>query len=189
MTSPNNIVQAKRVKLWLGPTGSTVPTGLEAPTGGILPVGLTNPESCRFRTSPEFEPVNAHQSDFPVKILQTGDAAGMDVDLLEWTGANFKSVYGGGAISAVSGGPPNLYKFTPPGFGDRDEVLAILDVFDGAKTYRFIAPRVFNQSEVELELNKTPETKLPLRLTILGGDDVDAWYMLTNDASFAPVSP
>ncbi|MFI6258211.1 hypothetical protein ACIBCL_19215 [Micromonospora zamorensis] len=71
-----------------------------------------------------------------------------------------------------------------------DEALAILDVSDGGKQYRFIAPRVFNQSEVELELNKTPETKLPLRLTILGGDEVDAWYMITNDSAFAlPVTP
>ncbi|MBC9000506.1 phage tail tube protein [Micromonospora aurantiaca (nom. illeg.)] len=185
MTQPNQLVQAKTIALYLGVVGSTLPADLSAPGSGFFNVGLTNPESCRFRVSPEFERVFAHQSNYPVKILQTSDAAGMDVDLLQWNGANFKAVYGGGNITAISG-TPNLYKFVPPSFGNRDELAAILDVIDGAKKYRFIAARVFNESEVELELNKNPEAKLPLRLSILGGDSTDAWYMVTNDAAFDP---
>lgn len=185
MTQPSQVVQAKKVALWLGPTGSTIPADLTDPTGPIFNVGLTNPESCRFRVSPEFERVFAHQSNYPVKILQTADAAGMDVDLMQWNGDNFKAVYGGGTITEVEG-TPALYKFVPPGFGGRAELVALLDVFDGAKQYRFVAPRVFNESEVETALDKTPEARLPLRLSILGGDATDAWYMICNDPAFAP---
>lgn len=185
MTQPGQLVQAKTVSLYLGAVGSTLPAGLGAPAAPFFNVGLTNPESCRFRVSPEFENVMAHQSNYPIKVLQTADAAGMDVDLLQWNGDNFRAVYGGGTITEIAG-PPVLYKFVPPAFANRAELAAILDVMDGAKHYRFIAARVFNQSEVELTLNKSPESRLPLRLNILGGDETDAWYMLTNDESFEP---
>ncbi|XTZ13929.1 hypothetical protein ACQSSU_20745 [Micromonospora echinospora] len=185
MTQPSQLVQAKTVRLYLGVVGSTLPTGLAVPGTGFWNVGLTNPESCRFRVTPEFERVFAHQSNYPVKILQTSDAAGIDVDLLQWNEKNFRSVFGGGTITEVAGSP-NLYKYVPPSFGVRDELAAILDVLDGAKHYRFIATRTFNESEVELELNKNPEAKLPLRLSILGGDEVDAWHMVTNDTAFEP---
>lgn len=182
---PNQIVQAAHVEVYLGIVGSAMPATLAAPGAGWWNVGLTNPESARFRVSPEFEQVMAHQSNYPVKILQTTDAAGMDVDLLQWNGDNFRAVYGGGSIARITG-TPNLFRFVPPAFGGREELAAILDVVYGAKTYRFMAGRVFNQSETELELNKSPETKLPLRLSILGGDAIDAWSMLTNDPAFDP---
>lgn len=185
MTQPNQLVQAKTVSLFLGPVGTVIPADLTAPATPFYNVGLTNPESCRFRVSPEFEKVFAHQSNYPVKVLQTADAAGMDVDLMQWNADNFKSVYGGGTISEIAG-PPIVYKFVPPSFGARQELAAILDVIDGAKTYRFIAARVFNESEVELTLDKNPEARLPLRLSILGGDATDAWYMVTNDQAFNP---
>ncbi|MEU3455581.1 hypothetical protein ABZ671_18570 [Micromonospora sp. NPDC006766] len=185
MTQPNQLVQAKHVALYLGVLGSTLPTGLAVPDEGFFNVGLTTPDSCRFRVSPEFEKVMAHQSNFPVKVIQTADAAGIDVDLMQWNGNNIKAVFGGGTITKVPASP-TLYKFVPPSFGNRAELIAILDVKDGAKHYRFTAARVFNESEVELELNKSPESKLPLRLSILGGDDTDAWFMTTNDPAFAP---
>ncbi|WP_431976085.1 hypothetical protein [Micromonospora haikouensis] len=185
MTQPNQLVQAKTVALHLGVVGSTLPTGLAAPGTGFFNVGLTNPESCRFRVSPEFEKVMAHQSNYPVKVIQTSDAAGIDIDLMQWNGDNIKAVFGGGTITTVAGSP-TLYKYVPPSFGDRAELIAILDVMDGAKTYRFTAGRVFNESEVELELNKSPEAKLPLRLSILGGDAEDAWFLTTNDPAFEP---
>jgi hypothetical protein len=188
MTQPNQLVQAKRVVLHLGVAGSTLPTDLSAPGTGWWNVGLSNPESCRFRVTPEFERVVAHQSDYPVKIIQTSDAAGMDIDLLQWHARNFQAVFGGGTITTIPGSP-NLHKFVPPSFGNRAELCACLDVFDGAKQYRFIANRTFNEAETELELNKSPETKLPLRLSILGGDDVDAWYMVTNDPAFELTEP
>jgi hypothetical protein len=182
---PNEIVQAARIRLYLGIVGVAMPSNLTTPGAGFFDVGLTNPESCRFRVSPSFERVMAHQSDFPVKIIETPGAGGIDVDLLQWNANNFRSVFGGGRVERVTGSE-TLYRFVPARLGGRGEVSAVLDVIYGAKTYRFLSPRLFNEAETELELNQSPEAKLPLRLSILGGDDVDAWSMITNDPAFEP---
>jgi hypothetical protein len=184
MTGPNpaNLLQAKLVRLWLAAVGATMPSDLSQPGTGWFDVGYTNQESARFRVTPEFQSVMAHQSDYPVMIMQVSTAAGIDIELMEWKGDNLKAVFGGGTITNEGDG---LYRYRPPAFGGRTEVSAVLDVYDGPKHYRFCAARCFNRSEVELQLNKQPETRLPLRLSILGAEGQDDWYLLTNDPALA----
>lgn len=186
--NPAEIVVPGRTYVYLAPVGSTVPTDpVTAPTAPWVNVGLTTPDSLAFNTEPEFEEVQSAQSDYPTRRFQTSDAAAIEVDLQQWNAHNFMAVYGGGTITEVAG-PPVHYKFTPPKVGERQETAGIVDVIDGTKHYRFVFPRCMQIEGVENQLQRTQEGRLPLRLAVLGGDETDPWYLLTDDPAFAPLT-
>ncbi|MGG2460122.1 hypothetical protein ACO0M4_09930 [Streptomyces sp. RGM 3693] len=191
ITNAAQIVVPARTRVWLAPVGTEAPADATVTMPeGWSSVGLTTEDSLKFSEEPQFEQVKSAQTDFPSRTFQTSDAATIEVDLQQWSGKNFRSAFGGGAITEITpagGGasPPKHYKFTPPRIGGRTEVAAIIEVIDGAKSYRYVMPRTMQMEGVNTDLQKSKEAILPLRLAVQGGDDADAWYLLTNDPSFA----
>ncbi len=186
------IVVAQMARVYLASVGTAAPADPVGPMPtGWRDVGLFTPDSLSFATDPAFEEVRSHQSNFPTRRFQTQDAATAEVDLQEWSGANFKAVFGGGTITTVPANatatPPTVlhYRFVPPAIGARAAVAACLEVIDGSKNYRRIMPKAEQSEGVEQGFDKTSESTLPLRLTVIGADVGDPWYDLTNDPSFA----
>jgi hypothetical protein len=193
-TTPARVTVAGMARLYLAPVGTTFPTNArDAISTSWTEVGLFTPDSLKFTTEPDFEDVEAHQSAYPVRTIQTGDSATVEVDLLEWSSANFIYVYGGGSITpiALTGPTATHYKFSPPAIGGRAEVAVLAEITDGTKVYRLAIPRAQQQEGAELELNRTSAAILPLRLKVLGGDIGDPWYVLTTDSAFSdtPAAP
>ncbi|MCX4976437.1 hypothetical protein [Streptomyces sp. NBC_00620] len=185
----NEIVIPSLTRIFLAPVGSTAPADATSVMPAALRnVGLTTEDSLKFNVEPSFEQVRSAQSSYPTRTFQTQDAATIEVDLQQWSGDNFRAVYGGGEISTVAvTGPPAAthYKFTPPRIGSRTEVMAVVEVIDGGKHYRYVFPRAMQMEGVAKDLAKTKEAILPLRLAVQGGDELDAWYVLTDDPAFA----
>jgi hypothetical protein len=188
----NEIVIPSITRIYLAPVGSTAPADATSPMPEALRnVGLTTEDSLKFNTEPNFEQVRSAQSSYPTRTFQTTDAATIEVDLQQWSGENFIAVYGGGEITTVTvTGPPAAthYKFAPPKIGSRTEVMAVVEVIDGGKHYRYVIPRCMQMEGVSKDLAKTKEAVLPLRLAVQGGDDLDAFYVLTDDPAFAPAA-
>ncbi|WNZ14982.1 hypothetical protein [Streptomyces sp. 11x1] len=191
ITNATQIVVPARTRVWLAPVGTVAPADatVEMPTGWYS-VGLTTEDSLKFNEEPSFEQVKSAQTDFPSRTFQTSDSATVEVDLQQWSGRNFQAVYGGGSITPItpSGGTeasPKHYRFAPPRIGGRTEVAACVEVIDGGKSYRYVMPRTMQMEGVSKDLQKAKESVLPLRLAVQGGDDSDAWYLLTNDPAFA----
>jgi hypothetical protein len=185
---------AQMARVWLAPVGTAAPAGPAAamPTGW-REVGLFTPDSLSWSTDPSFEEVRSHQSNYPTRRFQTEDAATVQVDLQEWNGENFKAVYGGGTITTVAAvtGPPAIpqhFRYSPPGIGGREQVEACIEIQDGTKHYRRIVPKCEQNEGVEQSFEKTSESTLPLRLSILGSDIGDPWYDLTDDPAFMPAA-
>ncbi|MDH6628660.1 hypothetical protein M2271_006493 [Streptomyces sp. LBL] len=191
-TNNNQIVIPSITRLYLAPVGATAPDDATvAMPAALRSVGLTTEDSLKFNSEPNFEQVKSAQSSYPTRTFQTSDAATIEVDLQQWSGANFRSVYGGGEIAEITpsgGGTGKHYKFTPPRIGSRTEVMAVIEVIDGGKHYRYVIPRCMQMEGVSKDLAKTKEAVLPLRLAVQGGDDLDAWYVLTDDPAFAPAA-
>ncbi|MFJ8301364.1 hypothetical protein ACIQ9R_36435 [Streptomyces sp. NPDC094447] len=190
ITNATQLVTPARTRVWLAPVGTAAPAdALVAMPSGWYSVGLTTPDSLKFSEEPQFEEIRSAQTDFPSRTIQTSDSATIEVDLQQWSGRNFKAVFGGGSIVEItpSGGTgtPKHYKFTPPRIGGRSEVAATIEVNDGEKAYRYVVPRAMQMEGVSTELQKGKEAVLPLRLAVQGGDDSDPWYLLTNDPAFA----
>jgi len=151
---------------------------------------MFTPDSLGWSTDPSFEEVRSHQSNFPTRRFQTEDAASIEVDLQEWSGSNFQAVYGGGTITTIAAvtGPPAIpmhYKFAPPAIGARTQTACIIEITDGAKSYRRIIPKCEQTEGVEQSFERTSESTLPLRLSVIGSDVGDPWYDLSDDPSFA----
>lgn len=194
MGNANNIVVAQMARVYLAPIGTAAPTDpVSAMPAAWREVGLFTPDSLGWSTDPSFEEVRSHQSNYPTRRFQTEDAATVSVDLQEWSGENFKAVYGGGEIITVAAqaGPPAIpehYRFSPPGVGGRTGVAAVIEIIDGTKHYRRVVPRCEQTEGVEQTFEKTSESTLPLRLSILGSDVGDPWYDLTDDPAFMPAA-
>ncbi|MFJ5143059.1 hypothetical protein [Streptomyces sp. NPDC088707] len=190
ITNAAQIVVPARTRLWLGVVGTTAPADatVEMPTGWYS-VGLTTEDSLKFNEEPQFEQVKSAQTDFPSRTFQTSDSATIEVDLQQWNAKNFKAVFGGGTISEITpaGGGVGVkhYKFAPPRIGGRTEIAACIEVIDGGKVYRYVIPRAMQMEGVQTDLQKSKEAVLPLRLAVQGGDDADAWYLITNDPAFS----
>ncbi|MGW7090106.1 phage tail tube protein [Streptomyces sp. NPDC054871] len=191
ITNATQIVVPARTRVWLAPVGTDAPSDatVKMPDGWYS-VGLTTEDSLKFNEEPNFEQVKSAQTDFPSRTFQTSDSATIEVDLQQWNAPNFKAVFGGGTISVVTPEgtnpvPPKHYKFSPPPIGGRSEIAACIEVIDGAKVYRYIIPRAMQMEGVQTDLQKAKEAVLPLRLAVQGGDNTDAWYLITNDSSFA----
>ncbi|MGW0033085.1 phage tail tube protein [Streptomyces sp. NPDC003314] len=186
------IVIPQLSRLWLAPVGTVAPADatVAMPTGWYT-VGLFTEDSLKFNSEPNFEQVRSAQSSYPTRTFQTTDAATIEVDLQQWSGVNFRAVYGGGSITPItptSGGGKH-YRFAPPRIGGRSEIAACIEIIDGGKHYRYVIPRTMQMEGVSKDLAKTKESVLPLRLAVQGGDETDAWYVLTNDPAFQIENP
>lgn len=148
-------------------------------------VGYFTPDSLKLNDEPAFGQVESHQSLRPTRRFQTGETESIAVDLQQWSGDNFRAVYGGGVLSEIT---PGHFKFVKPNIGERGDVAAIIEVIDGTKRYRWVVPRCTQVEGVELGLQRTAESILPLRLEVMGSDVGDPSYLLTNDDSFAPAA-
>lgn len=189
----NEIVVPSVTRVWLARVGTPAPADATSPMpAGWRAAGLTTEDSLKFNNEPTFEQVRSAQTPFPTRTFQTQDAATVEVDLQQWSGENFRAVYGGGTIApvTVTGSPGSThYKFTPPRIGSRTEIAACIEVIDGGKHYRYVIPRTMQMEGVSKDLARTQSAVLPLRLAVQGGDDMDAWYVLTNDPAFQPPAP
>lgn len=187
---PTQVVIPQMARLWLAAVGIAAPDGpTVAMPAGWRDVGLFTPDSLAFATDANFEQVRSHQLLYPARQFQTEESGSVEVDLQQWNGQNFIAVFGGGQVTKVTptGGTGTPYfRFSPPQVGGRQTVQAAIEIIDGAKHYRRIIPRVFQGSGVSQSFNKTAESILPLRLTILGSDLTDPFYDLTDDNSFDP---
>ncbi len=182
-TDKTRITVPGRAHIYLSVVGTTAPINSTAALDpGFVEVGLTTPDSLTFAGNPTFGTVTSHQSDYVTRVFQQSDEARVTVDLQEFSGDNLLNVFGGGEITTLTTGQ---YKFVPPTVGGRTNVACIAEAIDGAKHYRFVIPICFQDAGVTMKLAKTSEVTLPLNLLVLGSDDVDPWYLLTNDPSFA----
>lgn len=180
---PDQILSAQRAYVYLAEVGTPAPADVTtAPAAAWINVGLTTPDSLSFSTEPQFETVQSHQSDYETRRIQSSESAALAVDLQQWNGTNLKSVFGGGTITEVVPAS-GTFKYVPPAIGTRKEKACMVEIVDGARKYRWIFPRTLQVEGVQLELHKGQNTNLALRLAVLGGDDTDAWYVLSNDES------
>lgn len=178
---------AQTARVYLAPLGTPAPPDATTPLAPAWKdVGYFTPDSLSWATDPSFEEVRSHQSNLPTRRFQTEDNATMSVDLQEWSAANFRAVFGGGTITAVTGTTPPQYKFSPPQIGGREQVAAIIEIRDGALVHRRIIPACEQNEGVEQSFEKTSESTLPLRLAVIGSDIGDPWYDYSNDPAFAP---
>ena len=91
--------------------------------------------------------------------------------------------------SAVATGTATVgvtYRYAPPAPQTVDEREMGIEWADGSKIYRLILPKGLSVDPVAADLARTKEAELPIGFEVTASDvSVDAWYLITNDPSFA----
>lgn len=176
---PDRIFVAGDAHLYIGPVGAAMPTDPAADFGpDLIEVGYFSDDSLQFSYAPSFDPVIAHQSNWPAAYLQTSDEATVAVDLQEWSAENFRLAFAGGQAADTGGG---IWRYSPRQITDEYEFSAVVRVRDGQRTYALVIPRAGNFDGMDLALGKTAAATLPVTITVNGPAE-DRWYWLTDDA-------
>lgn len=188
MAASDQIVVAGEFTLSIAPEGSTLPTdSITALDPAFVSVGLTTRDGSAFQLSPEFRNVESHQSQYPTRTFRVKVTGMVRAALQEWNEANFVTAFGGGTVTEPDAvGKPGEYRYEPPAGSGSDIVVAVLDLTDGTKHYRFVVEQCQAQSPVELPFTPDAETNLPLELSVLGDGTGAPWHLLTDDPAFAP---
>lgn len=185
-TDDTEILVAQLARVYLGAVGTAAPADETATLdANWKEVGFFTPDSLQLSDTPTFASVVSHQSAYPTRQFQTGQAAAVQVDLQQFNGDNLIGVMGGGTIVTI-GTSGTHFKYSPPQIGGRDYIAALIELTDGTKKYRFIIPKAIQTEANTMQFRRTNETTLPLRLAVQGSDVGDPWYLLTNDPAFDP---
>lgn len=190
MGNSNAILVPQMARIWLAIVGTVAPADPKvAMPAGWLDVGLFDPSSLQWQTSPTFQSTQSHQSAYPTRRWQDTDAATVVCNLQEWSALNIQTVYGGGTITPTTvTGPPDYtyYRYDPPVIGARTQTAACIEIIDGVKHYRRLIPVTEQDSGNTVTYHRNSESTLPLALTVIGNDLASAWYELTDDPAWAP---
>lgn len=184
-TNRQAVTIPSQLAIWLAEVGTVAPVDEAAALGvGWFHLGYTTEDGTSFVPSdPNFEQRRAHQSNWPVRTVQTADAARIVADLMQLDANALIAVLGGGEVTEVSAGH---YMYEPPDVGGRREFAAIVEGVDGTKRYRWVVPIALQTEGAEWGLEKAAEAQSGLRMDVQGSDVAKPWYLLTNDPAFDP---
>jgi hypothetical protein len=173
--------------LFFAPLGTTLPTTVGSAPGigldaAFTAVGYTADTGAAFAVDTQTTNLFASQSLDPIRTIVTSKTATIQAPLIEWSAASLTAAFGGGTITAASGG----WKYVPPPAGTLDEVSAVLDIVDGDERVRLVVERGIVAGSVSATLVKNAFATLPITFTALAPvDQPTAWHLLGSNDAFA----
>ena len=173
--------------LFFAPLGTTLPTTVGSAPGigldaAFTAVGYTADTGAAFAVDTQTTNLFASQSLDPIRTIVTSKTATIQAPLIEWSAASLTAAFGGGTITAASGG----WKYVPPSAGTLDEVSAVLDIVDGDERVRLVVERGIVAGSVSATLVKNAFATLPITFTALAPvDQPTAWHLLGSNDAFA----
>ena len=164
--------------LYKAPVGSTAPTDEDtALNAAFVELGYTETgPSISVDTSTEtFTP---WQSVTPVRETVTGQIITATFTLWQTNAANLKLAWGGGTVTASTGGT----KFTPPATPTVNEGAFVFEVIDGSVIDRWYIPRASITLAGDISFAKDGVTGYPISVKYLQPASGTPWVLFTNNA-------
>jgi len=179
----SEIVVGSAGQVYIAPVGSTLPSSTTtAVDAAFFDLGYISEDGVTWTNSVDVQDINAFQSLLPVRRVVTGRTTELSFTLRQWNAATFSFALGGGSFDTVG----SDYIFTPPANGAAlQEFSVVFDWADGDKKYRLIIARAAVTDSVETQIVRNAASDLPIKLSVFGSDDTDAYELYTNDPAFA----
>lgn len=184
----DEITVASNGQVYVAPVGTALPT---SPTGSLnaafVGLGYASEDGVTLTVTPDIQEFMAWQSRQAVRRELTAQELQVAFQLLQWNEETVPLAFGGGDITAVSGG--YRYDF-PTGSDALDERALIIDANDGDRRTRFVFPRGNVVESVESQFTRSAMSMLPITFKALEpSDGSGAGYVLfSDDDAFAPGS-
>lgn len=178
----SEIIVAANGSVYVAEVGTTAPASESASlASGWKQLGFVTEDGVTFTDSKETEAVAAWQSFYPVRRIVTARDASVSFSLRQWNSDTVTLAFGGGTITEPTSGH---YKYVPPTPSDVDERALLIDWQDDTRKYRLIIPKGMVSEAVETNLTRSGSSILPITFVATPDSGDDAYYLLTNDASF-----
>lgn len=182
--NPAEIVVGSDGKILTAPVGTAAPANASAAwPAGWVDLGYADEDGVTLRFGVDVESIKVWQQFFAVRRQVTDREATSAFNLAQWSAETVPFALGGADVTELTAGE---YKIAAPTPQDLDERALGVEWVDGTKIYRFICPRGIVDDEVEVEINRSTPSLLPVGYSVLGPASGDAWYILTNDPALNP---
>lgn len=179
----DEIVVGANGSVYIGAVDAVIPASIATPLGtDWTDLGYVTEDGVSWTDGKTLQSIRAWQSFYDLRRIVESKEGSLAFSLMQWSGANVKLAFGGGAIAQPSAG---VFRYTPPDPANIDERAMIVEWSDGAKDYRLAFPKGMVSENVETNLQRTSASLLPITFTLLGQDGVQPFILDTNDPAFA----
>jgi len=169
----------------VAPLGTALPTDSStALNAAFLNLGYVSEDGATISDSKTKEPVRAWQSFYAIKNVVTESDLRISFVLLQWDAATVPLAFGGGVIAETAPGSGE-WRYTPPPPEQIDERALVLEWQFDAATFRLVTPRMQVAEGIETQLARASTAQLPIVLTAMGTEGVDAYTIYTDHPSWA----
>lgn len=184
--NPDALVVAAGFTVYTAPTNTAYPTDIDSPpSGSFTQLGYITEEGATFTRTPSVTPINAHQSNEPIRYVQESVETTMAFTLMQWDADTIPFAFGGGTWHSTANG----WEFRPADPGVIDERVLIAEGVDGTTKVRYIIPRGMQQGATTVSLVKSDAAGLSVTFgAMAAGAGVKSWYLQTDSEEVDPVS-
>lgn len=170
--------------LYRAPVGTALPATEAAswPSGWVDLGHLDEDSPFGATPSSDSKDIRAWALDQPVRSIQKSKTFEWKFKLIQVSGTNLKTAFGGGTIETLSAGH---YQYHPPAVSDVDEFAIAVEVVDGSIIERWIMKRGKVSDVGEIPFKKDEAIAFELTVSMLGVSSGDTWTILSNDTAFA----
>lgn len=180
--NPDELVVASSGQVYVAPVGTTLPTTPGASLdSAFVGLGYCTEDGVTFTVTPDITEFAAWQSRQAVRRELSAQEIQVAFQLEQWNEETVPLAFGGGAITAVSGG--FRYDF-PTDAAALDEKAMVIDAEDGDRLQRFVIPRGNVVEAVETQFVRSALAVLPITFKALEPTDGSAaCYALFDDTT------
>lgn len=183
-TNASEVVVGSGGRIYIAPVGTAAPTtSVSALDSDYRDLGFISEDGISATFGVSVEDINSFQSLLPIRRVVTGRSTDLSFTLRQWNVDTFSFALGGGSVEANG----SEYTFYPPANGDAlQESAVVVEWADGDKHYRLFIAKAVVTDAVETSITRNAAADLPISLSVLGSENDDAWYLLTDDDAFNP---
>lgn len=173
--------------VYLAPLATTFPAWDVPPPDPWVELGYVTTDGITATYGREVTEIYAMQASDPVRIISTRTPKTIGFAMMQQGQDQLILAMGGGTYAAD--GVTGAFRYTPPDPSVIDERAMIVEMIDGAFTYRWEYPRVQNREGVEQKLVREDATTFPVVMQILTpADGSAAFEMVTDDPVYDPAT-
>jgi hypothetical protein len=172
--------------IYLAPLGTAFPAWETPPADPWMDLGYVTPDGITANYGREVTEIYAMQSADPVRIISTRMPKTIAFSMMQQGRDQLILAMGGGTY-ATEAALTDVFRYTPPDASVIDERAMLVEMVDGAFTYRWEYKRVMNREGVEEKLLREDSVNFPVTMAILiPADNSAPFNMITNDPAYDP---
>lgn len=183
--TPDEIVVGANGSIYVAPVGSAKPATIDDPLdAAFVELGYATEDGVTWTDGKTLESIRAWQSFYDLRRIVSAKEGMLAFALMQWNGFTVPLAFGGGEITESAPGS-GFFEYTPPDPSVIDERMLVVEWADGAKDYRLGFSKGMVSENVETNVVRTAEARLPITFALLGEEGVDPFFLQTNDPAFA----